>query len=138
MLRAGAVEAAMPGETLQKVCRLDDRNREAEVAGQATVRLAVDGSLVNTRSRRSWTRGLRIPATSEGWTPPCRSTLTLDREIILGVTFVGPAVGELSRCATIAIVGEVLVAHRANCPVAPDDQRDLPAADRAYVAGTRT
>lgn len=31
----------------------------------------------------------------------------LDREILRGVTFTGPAVGELLHSATIAIVGEV-------------------------------
>lgn len=31
----------------------------------------------------------------------------LDREIVLGVTFVGPGVGELLNSATIAVAGEV-------------------------------
>ena len=31
----------------------------------------------------------------------------LDREILLGVTFVGPGVGELLHSATIAVAGEV-------------------------------
>jgi dihydrolipoamide dehydrogenase len=33
----------------------------------------------------------------------------LDRNVLLGVTFVGPGVGELLHSATVAVVGEVPV-----------------------------
>lgn len=35
----------------------------------------------------------------------------LDREILLGVTFVGPGIGELLHSATIAVAGEVPIAR---------------------------
>jgi dihydrolipoamide dehydrogenase len=35
----------------------------------------------------------------------------LDREILLGVTFVGPGVGELIHSATVAVAGEVPISR---------------------------
>ncbi|WP_419999652.1 dihydrolipoyl dehydrogenase family protein [Streptomyces boninensis] len=44
---------------------------------------------------------------ADGYTGRARMIVDLDREILLGVTFVGPAVGELIQSAAIAIAGEV-------------------------------
>ena len=53
----------------------------------------------------------------------------LDREILLGVTFVGPGVGELLHSATVAVAGEVPIDRLWHAvPSLPDDQRGLAAA----------
>jgi dihydrolipoamide dehydrogenase len=44
---------------------------------------------------------------AEGYRGRARMIVDLDREIVLGVTFVGPGVGELLHSATIAVAGEV-------------------------------
>ncbi|MDW8804256.1 NAD(P)/FAD-dependent oxidoreductase [Streptomyces scabiei] len=46
---------------------------------------------------------------ADGYRGRARMVVDLDREILRGVTFVGPAVGELIHSATIAVVGEVPV-----------------------------
>jgi dihydrolipoamide dehydrogenase len=43
----------------------------------------------------------------ENYRGRARMIVDLDREIVLGVTFVGPGVGELLHSATIAVAGEV-------------------------------
>ncbi|MFF0450789.1 dihydrolipoyl dehydrogenase family protein [Streptomyces sp. NPDC004609] len=43
----------------------------------------------------------------DGYRGRARMIVDLDREILLGVTFVGPGVGELLHSATVAVVGEV-------------------------------
>ncbi|MEU2155310.1 NAD(P)/FAD-dependent oxidoreductase [Streptomyces sp. NPDC019396] len=43
----------------------------------------------------------------DGYRGRARMVVDLDREILLGVTFVGPGVGELLHSATIAVAGEV-------------------------------
>ncbi|MGW6460110.1 dihydrolipoyl dehydrogenase family protein [Streptomyces sp. NPDC055078] len=43
----------------------------------------------------------------DGYRGRARMVVDLDREILLGVTFVGPGVGELLHSATVAVVGEV-------------------------------
>ncbi|MFE4256141.1 dihydrolipoyl dehydrogenase family protein [Streptomyces sp. NPDC056910] len=43
----------------------------------------------------------------EGYRGRARMIVDLDREILLGVTFVGPGVGELVHSATVAVAGEV-------------------------------
>ncbi|HEY9367185.1 NAD(P)/FAD-dependent oxidoreductase [Streptomyces sp.] len=43
----------------------------------------------------------------EGYRGHARLVVDLDREIVLGATFVGPGVGELLHAATIAVAGEV-------------------------------
>ncbi|MGW4204745.1 dihydrolipoyl dehydrogenase family protein [Streptomyces sp. NPDC004726] len=43
----------------------------------------------------------------DGYRGRARMIVDLDREILLGVTFVGPGVGELLHSATIAVAGEV-------------------------------
>ncbi|MFT2817967.1 dihydrolipoyl dehydrogenase family protein [Leifsonia sp. A12D58] len=53
----------------------------------------------------SWTAGATIQA--DGYVGQARAVIDLDREVILGVTFVGQDVGELLHSATIAVVGEV-------------------------------
>lgn len=44
---------------------------------------------------------------AEGYKGRARMVVDLDREILLGVTFVGPGIGELLHSATIAVAGEV-------------------------------
>ncbi|MEV8021885.1 NAD(P)/FAD-dependent oxidoreductase [Streptomyces sp. NPDC086554] len=44
---------------------------------------------------------------ADGYEGRARMIVDLDREILLGVTFVGPGVGELIHSATVAIAGEV-------------------------------
>ncbi|MGW3624928.1 dihydrolipoyl dehydrogenase family protein [Streptomyces sp. NPDC000880] len=45
----------------------------------------------------------------DGYRGRARMVVDLDREILLGVTFVGPGVGELLHSATVAVAGEVPV-----------------------------
>ncbi|MEV4333545.1 NAD(P)/FAD-dependent oxidoreductase [Streptomyces sp. NPDC049597] len=44
---------------------------------------------------------------AEGYRGQARMVVDLDREVLLGVTFVGPGVGELLHSATVAVAGEV-------------------------------
>ncbi|MER5886855.1 NAD(P)/FAD-dependent oxidoreductase [Streptomyces sp. NPDC001941] len=44
---------------------------------------------------------------ADGYRGRARMVVDLDREVLLGVTFVGPAVGEMLHSATIAVAGEV-------------------------------
>lgn len=53
----------------------------------------------------SWLGGATVLA--DGYTGRARAIVDLDREVLLGVTFVGQDVAELLHSATIAIVGEV-------------------------------
>ncbi|MEU6958729.1 dihydrolipoyl dehydrogenase family protein [Streptomyces chrestomyceticus] len=46
---------------------------------------------------------------ADGYRGRARMVVDLDRETLLGVTFVGPAVGELLHSATVAVAGEVPV-----------------------------
>ncbi|QCX80556.1 Dihydrolipoyl dehydrogenase [Streptomyces sp. YIM 121038] len=46
---------------------------------------------------------------ADGYRGRARMVVDLDREVVLGVTFVGPGVGELIHSATVAIAGEVPV-----------------------------
>jgi pyruvate/2-oxoglutarate dehydrogenase complex dihydrolipoamide dehydrogenase (E3) component len=50
-------------------------------------------------------KGARLHA--DGYTGRARMVVDVDRHIIVGVTFVGPEVGELLHAATIAVVGKV-------------------------------
>ncbi|MEO6200554.1 MAG: NAD(P)/FAD-dependent oxidoreductase [Cryobacterium sp.] len=53
----------------------------------------------------SWLGGATVLA--DGYSGRVRAIVDLDREVFLGVTFVGQDVGELLHSATIAVVGEV-------------------------------
>ncbi|POX40795.1 pyridine nucleotide-disulfide oxidoreductase [Streptomyces sp. Ru73] len=44
---------------------------------------------------------------ADGYCGRARMVVDLDREVVLGVTFVGPGVGELLHSATVAVAGEV-------------------------------
>ncbi|MFF9012956.1 dihydrolipoyl dehydrogenase family protein [Streptomyces sp. NPDC014870] len=44
---------------------------------------------------------------ADGYRGRARMVVDLDRETVLGVTFVGPGIGELIHSATVAVVGEV-------------------------------
>ncbi|MBT2377579.1 pyridine nucleotide-disulfide oxidoreductase [Streptomyces sp. CB00316] len=46
---------------------------------------------------------------ADGYKGHARMIVDLDREILLGVTFVGPGIGELLHSATVAVAGEVPV-----------------------------
>ncbi|MFJ8821179.1 dihydrolipoyl dehydrogenase family protein [Streptomyces sp. NPDC102467] len=83
-------EAASAGLTLA----------EAEAAG-LRVR-AVDYDMANVAGAGLY---------ADGYTGRARMIVDLDREILLGVTFVGPGVGELIHSATVAIAGEVPIAR---------------------------
>src|SRR4051794_16986454 len=48
---------------------------------------------------------------ADGYEGTAIAVVDTDREVLLGVTFVGPAVGELLQAATIAVVGEVPIAR---------------------------
>ncbi|MFH8347193.1 dihydrolipoyl dehydrogenase family protein [Streptomyces sp. NPDC018045] len=48
---------------------------------------------------------------ADGYRGRARMIVDLDREVLLGVTFVGPAVGELLHSATVAVAGEVPLAR---------------------------
>ncbi|MEU9609238.1 NAD(P)/FAD-dependent oxidoreductase [Streptomyces sp. NPDC048057] len=69
---------------------------EAEAAGHRV--RAVDQDLTSVAGAGLYADGYRGRA---------RMVVDLDREVLLGVTFVGPGVGELLHSATIAVVGEV-------------------------------
>ncbi|NGN62435.1 NAD(P)/FAD-dependent oxidoreductase [Streptomyces sp. A7024] len=81
-------EAASAGLTLA----------EAEEAGHRV--RAVDYDLANVAGSGLY---------ADGYAGRARMIVDLDREILRGVTFVGPAVGELIQSAAIAIAGEVPV-----------------------------
>jgi pyruvate/2-oxoglutarate dehydrogenase complex dihydrolipoamide dehydrogenase (E3) component len=48
---------------------------------------------------------------ADGYTGTAIMVVDTHREVLLGVTFIGPAVGELLQAATIAVVGEVPIAR---------------------------
>jgi dihydrolipoamide dehydrogenase len=53
----------------------------------------------------SWVAGATVYA--DDYRGRARAVVDLDREVLVGATFVGPDVGELLHAATVAIVGEV-------------------------------
>ncbi|MEV0174131.1 NAD(P)/FAD-dependent oxidoreductase [Streptomyces sp. NPDC050803] len=73
---------------------------EAEQAGHRV--RAVDYDLANVSGASLYGDGYRGRA---------RMVVDLEREILLGVTFVGPGVGELIHSATIAVAGEVPISR---------------------------
>jgi pyruvate/2-oxoglutarate dehydrogenase complex dihydrolipoamide dehydrogenase (E3) component len=48
---------------------------------------------------------------ADGYEGTAIAVVDTEREVLLGVTFVGPAVAELLQAATIAVVGEVPIAR---------------------------
>jgi dihydrolipoamide dehydrogenase len=48
---------------------------------------------------------------ADGYTGTAIAVVDTEREVLLGVTFIGPAVGELLQAATIAVVGEVPISR---------------------------
>jgi pyruvate/2-oxoglutarate dehydrogenase complex dihydrolipoamide dehydrogenase (E3) component len=48
---------------------------------------------------------------ADGYTGQARMVVDLDREVLLGVTFVGPGVSELIHSATVAVAGEVPISR---------------------------
>ncbi|MFB7512089.1 dihydrolipoyl dehydrogenase family protein [Streptomyces sp. NPDC056144] len=48
---------------------------------------------------------------AQGYKGHARIVVDLDREVVVGATFVGPGIGELVHSATVAIVGEVPIAR---------------------------
>ncbi len=56
-----------------------------------------------------WVAGSSVHA--DGYTGTARAIVDLDREVLVGVTFVGQDVAELLHAATIAVVGEVPISR---------------------------
>ena len=50
------------------------------------------------------------PVVGKGYKGTCKLVVDAESEVILGATFVGPRVGEMLHAATIAIVGQVVIA----------------------------
>ncbi|MFJ3904936.1 dihydrolipoyl dehydrogenase family protein [Streptomyces sp. NPDC090025] len=73
---------------------------EAEAAGHRVRAVDVDMKAVAGA-------GLHSP----GYRGRARIVVDLDREVLLGATFVGPGIGELLHSATVAVTGEVPVAR---------------------------
>ncbi|OKJ63189.1 pyridine nucleotide-disulfide oxidoreductase [Streptomyces sp. CB02009] len=73
---------------------------EAERAGHRV--RAVDLDMSNVAGAGLYAQGYRGHA---------RMVVDLDREVVLGATFVGPGIGELVHSATVAVVGEVPIAR---------------------------
>ncbi|KUN23715.1 pyridine nucleotide-disulfide oxidoreductase [Streptomyces antibioticus] len=73
---------------------------EAEQAGHRV--RAVDYDLANVSGAGLY---------GEGYRGRARMVVDLEREILLGVTFVGPGVGELIHSATVAVAGEVPISR---------------------------
>jgi dihydrolipoamide dehydrogenase len=48
---------------------------------------------------------------ADGYTGTAIAVIDTDREVLLGMTFIGPAVAELLQAATIAVVGEVPISR---------------------------
>ncbi|MFI9207776.1 dihydrolipoyl dehydrogenase family protein [Streptomyces sp. NPDC053253] len=48
---------------------------------------------------------------AQGYRGQARMVVDLDREVVLGASFVGPGIGELLHSATVAVVGEVPIAR---------------------------
>ena len=48
---------------------------------------------------------------ADGYTGTAIAVVDTEREVLLGVTFIGPGVAELLHAATIAVVGEVPIAR---------------------------
>lgn len=48
---------------------------------------------------------------AQGYRGQARLVVDLDREVVLGASFVGPGIGELVHSATVAVVGEVPIAR---------------------------
>ncbi|MFE8005869.1 dihydrolipoyl dehydrogenase family protein [Streptomyces sp. NPDC057418] len=69
---------------------------EAEAAGHRV--RAVDHDLASVAGSGLYAQGYRGRA---------RMVVDLDREVVLGATFVGPGIGELLHSATVAVAGEV-------------------------------
>ncbi|MFH9470508.1 dihydrolipoyl dehydrogenase family protein [Streptomyces clavifer] len=69
---------------------------EAEAAGHRV--RAVDYDMASVAGSGLYAQGYRGRA---------RMVVDLDREVVLGVTFVGPGIGELLHSATVAVAGEV-------------------------------
>lgn len=80
---------------------------QAEEAGHRV--RTVDVDFAEAQGANLWADGYRGRA---------RMVVDLDREILLGVTFVGPGVSELLHSATIAVAGEVPIGrlrHAVSC-----------------------
>ena len=68
---------------------------------------------------------------ADGYEGTAIAVVDTEREVLLGVTFVGPGVAELLQAATIAVVGEVPIARLWHAvPAYPTIERDLAAPAR--------
>jgi dihydrolipoamide dehydrogenase len=81
---------------------------DPEVASVGLTAAAAEKAGYNTRVvdyDMSWLAGATVH--SDDYVGQARAIVDEDRKVLLGVTFVGPDVGELLQAATIAVVGEV-------------------------------
>ncbi|MFD5326068.1 dihydrolipoyl dehydrogenase family protein [Streptomyces sp. NPDC127092] len=100
--RATADHAAVPQVvfTDPEVAAVGLSLAAAEAAGHRV--RAVDLDLTSVAGAGLYVQGYRGHA---------RMVVDLDREVVLGVTFVGPGIGELLHSATVAVAGEVPIAR---------------------------
>jgi len=81
---------------------------EPEVASVGLTAAAAEKAGLRTRVLDydlSWVAGATVYA--DDYRGQARAIVDLDRNVLVGATFVGPDVGELLQAATIAVVGEV-------------------------------
>lgn len=81
---------------------------EPEVASVGLTAAAAERAGLRTRVLDydlSWVAGATVYA--DDYRGQARAVVDLDRNVLVGATFVGPDVGELLQAATIAVVGEV-------------------------------
>ena len=77
--------------------------------GLTTTEAAEKGVPHRVVDTRSHVAGSSLHA--DGYTGTAIVVVDTEREVLLGVTFVGPDVGEMLQAATIAVVGEVPIAR---------------------------
>jgi pyruvate/2-oxoglutarate dehydrogenase complex dihydrolipoamide dehydrogenase (E3) component len=78
---------------------------EVAAVGRSAERAAADGLSVRTVDLDIAVAGSYVYA--ENYTGKVRAVVDTDRDVLVGVTFVGPDVAEMLHAATIAVVGEV-------------------------------
>ncbi|MGV9316156.1 dihydrolipoyl dehydrogenase family protein [Streptomyces sp. NPDC003691] len=121
-IAGAAISARAQGVPLLETDRWGAHSATADTAGAPQVvftdpeAAAVGLSLAEAESAGHRVRAVDHPIDvagaslyAAGYRGHARMIVDLDREIVLGVTFVGPGVGELLHSATVAVVGEVPV-----------------------------
>ncbi|MDT9687224.1 NAD(P)/FAD-dependent oxidoreductase [Streptomyces sp. P9(2023)] len=120
-IAGAAIAARANGDSLPEAGRWSPHAATADHAAVPQVvftdpeAAAVGLSLAEAEGAGHRVRGVDLDLTSvsgaglyaHGYRGHARMVVDLDREIVLGVTFVGPGIGELLHSATVAVVGEV-------------------------------